>query len=359
MASIEKRTTDGGVRYDVRWHEPGGRARRKTFRLRRDADAWRRQVEQAETAGVVVDPRARKTLLADVAARWLAANPAKRGSSRALDEAILRNHVLPALGGRPVGSITRADVQGLVNRWAAADAASTVARRYSCLRALLSFAEADELIARSPCRGVKLPTVRLVDRPTLNAGQLEAVAAALGEHAPMMWLGAVLGLRWGEVAGLAAADVDVEARTVTVRRQLGRDGKLGPPKSVAGLRRLAVPGWLAELLEPLAAGKAPDGLVFTSTAGGPLEYHNWRSRVWRPACEQAGVPDLRFHDLRSMAATALVMAGVDVKTAQSRLGHSTPAMTLGLYARVTADADRAAADAVGEHFRPSRAISAP
>ncbi|MGH9124885.1 MAG: tyrosine-type recombinase/integrase [Acidimicrobiales bacterium] len=61
---------------------------------------------------------------------------------------------------------------------------------------------------------------------------------------------------------------------------------------------------------------------------------------------------LRFHDLRSLAATALVAAGVELKTAQTRLGHSSPHVTLALYARATAKADRAAADSVGEHFRP-------
>jgi hypothetical protein len=60
---------------------------------------------------------------------------------------------------------------------------------------------------------------------------------------------------------------------------------------------------------------------------------------------------LRLHDLRSMAATALVAAGVDVKTAPTRLGHSSPSLTLGIYARATAAGDRAAAEAVGQFLR--------
>jgi integrase len=63
---------------------------------------------------------------------------------------------------------------------------------------------------------------------------------------------------------------------------------------------------------------------------------------------------LRFHDLRSIAATALVMAGVDVKTAQYRLGHSSARVTLDIYARATQEADRNAADRVGEMFAPER-----
>jgi integrase len=64
------------------------------------------------------------------------------------------------------------------------------------------------------------------------------------------------------------------------------------------------------------------------------------------------MPDLRFHDLRSHAATALVAAGVDLKAAHTRLGHSNPSLALGVYARATLGADRRAADAVGQRFRP-------
>jgi integrase len=73
------------------------------------------------------------------------------------------------------------------------------------------------------------------------------------------------------------------------------------------------------------------------------------------------MPELRFHDLRSVSATALVAAGVDVRTAQTRLGHSSPVITLGIDARATAEADRRAADAVGNALRPdvARSVHAP
>jgi len=85
---------------------------------------------------------------------------------------------------------------------------------------------------------------------------------------------------------------------------------------------------------------------------------NWRRRTWATVSEKAKLEGLRFHDLRSLAATALVAAGVDVKTAQTRLGHSSPQVTLALYARATAEADRNAANLDGERFRP-RAKCAP
>jgi integrase len=109
----------------------------------------------------------------------------------------------------------------------------------------------------------------------------------------------------------------------------------------------------------------PDALVFTMRDGGVLDYRNFRYRVWQPACVKAELgrvikdPETNrahyqgftFHDLRRASATGLVLARVDLKTAQTRLGHSDPRLTLGVYAQATNEADRAAADALEEHFR--------
>jgi integrase len=173
----------------------------------------------------------------------------------------------------------------------------------------------------------------------------------------MVWRGAVLGLRWGEVAALTVDSFDFLHGSVAVTQQLGRDRKLSGPKSLAGRRRLAAPAWLLDGVAALLASRgltAADGstLVFADQSGGPLNYSAWRRTRWREACAAAGVPGLRFHDLRSVAASAMVAAGVDVKTAQRRLGHANVTLTLQVYARATADADRRAAELMGECFRP-------
>jgi integrase len=84
-------------------------------------------------------------------------------------------------------------------------------------------------------------------------------------------------------------------------------------------------------------------LIFVAPGSGPLRYNNWLRRVWQPAVVAAGVPALRFHDLRRTAATAMVAAGVDVRTAQAGLGHADPRVTLAIYAQVVSDPDRHAA----------------
>jgi len=160
---------------------------------------------------------------------------------------------------------------------------------------------------------------------------------------------------------LRVRHVDFLAGAIQVAEQLtrGEHGRpdVGPPKSQAGRRVLSAPRELVDLLSAHLArhgltGADADAFVFTSPNSGPLRYSNWRRRVWVPACERAGLGGLVFHDLRRAAATALVLEGVDMKTAQTRLGHSDPRLTLGIYAQASREADRDAADRVGARYLP-------
>jgi integrase len=123
----------------------------------------------------------------------------------------------------------------------------------------------------------------------------------------MPYLGAMLGLRWGEVAGIRVGRLDLLGRTLTVAEQVTRGPKgttvFGPPKSTAGRRTLAIPEVLAEMLAAHLAHRAltaadPDALLFTAPDGDALEYANFRRRVWLPACELVNLEGFTFHDLR-------------------------------------------------------------
>lgn len=108
---------------------------------------------------------------------------------------------------------------------------------------------------------------------------------------------------------------------------------------------------LAEHLERCELTEAGgDALVFTDDEGGALRYSNWRRRIWLPAAAAAGCAGAGFHDLRRLNATTLVVEGIDVKTAQTRLGHADPRVTLSIYASAPASVDRAAADVLGDRF---------
>jgi integrase len=113
----------------------------------------------------------------------------------------------------------------------------------------------------------------------------------------------------------------------------------------------------AHLAERGLTGADVDELLFTSESGAPLDYANWRRRVWLPAARAAAVEGAGFHDLRRANATALVASNVDLKTAQTRLGHSDPRLTLAVYAHATSESDRGAADALGAWFTDSADFS--
>lgn len=95
-----------------------------------------------------------------------------------------------------------------------------------------------------------------------------------------------------------------------------------------------------------------DAFVFPAEGRGPLDYANWRRRVWLPATKRVGLEGLGFHDLRRACATYMVLDGLDPKTAQGRLGHSDPRLTLAVYAQATSEGDRRAATALAGRFDP-------
>jgi integrase len=376
VASVERRETTRGVRYDVRYRDPTGRPRTKTFRRRSDADRYARTVEVDKDRGLFVDPKLARTPLADVAAAWLESNPGKRGGSQDRDGQVVAGHIVPALGDRPVGSLTPADVQAAVNRWTAARAPRTVRREYAVLRAILNYAVRLDMVGRSPCRGINLPEVKPLRRHIVSAVEVSRLAEGLGgvgQLGPMVYVAVVEGMRWGEVAGLRVGHLDFQARTLTVRETVvrGRRGAIGfgEPKSAAGRRTLAAPAGLMAMLSDHIADKGlaasdAEALLFTAPGGGLLRYSNWVRRSWYPAAVAAGVgrmvedgeagreryEGLGFHDLRRANATGLVAEGVDVKTAQTMLGHSESRLTLDVYAQAVAKLGEAAAEAMGARF---------
>lgn len=356
-------TGRGERRYDVRLRDPSGRVYTKSFRTRREAEVFEASERTARARGTWLDPRRAEQRLRDAAEDWLDSNPAKRPSSRARDESALRVHILPAIGDRPIGSLTPSDIQRCVSGWSVSLAPRSVRRIYQTLAAILNASVLDERIGRSPCRGIRLPTIDPVDRPVLSSEDLAALSEVLGpRYGTMVYLGAVLGLRWGECAGLRVSRIDFDDRTIKIVEQVtrGSGGRsaLGRPKSEASRRTLAVPPALITMLEEhlvrLDLTRSDrQAFVFPSNDGEHLEYSNWLHRIWYPARAAANLDWVQFHDLRRANATGLVVEGVDIKTAQKRLGHTDPRLTLGVYAQATDEADRDAADKLGRRFLES------
>jgi integrase len=353
---IETRILKSGRKvHEVRLRDPAGKEYSRTFDTKGEARAFEASERTDRRRGAWVDPRHAELTFGEVAARWLAANPAKRVNTLATDESIVRTH-LSVWADRRIGSVTPPDVQALVNSWGR-QAPRTVKRQYGVLASVFAYAVRADWLGRSPCRGINLPAVRSTRRMQLTPEQVAAIADATPmAYRAMVWLGVELGWRWEEVAGLRVGALNLLAATAQMAETNIRDRRgrpvVGGPKSVASARTVALSADLVDLLaEHLAARSltAADSerWVFEAPKGGPLRYSNWRRRVWLPAISDAGCVGAGFHDLRRANATLMVANHVDVKTAQTRFGHSDVRLTIGLYADAVDERDRQAADVLG------------
>ena len=302
--------------------------------------------------------------LREWATHWLATDAAKRPKTKKEDASALELHVFPTLGSKRLDAITVLDVRRLVARWNDEVMPRTVRRRYAVLRAALQAAVDAEVLDRSPCRGIRMPPTTPKFGYALTAHEVQRLAHETGfSYEAMIYTGAMLGLRFCECAGLRVGRLDFEHDLVSIEEGLveADNGRLysNPPKSHAGRRTMCLPGSLSRLLREHLERRGIDvadanALVFPSPWGGPLRYSNFRKRVWYPALERAGLPRIGFHDLRRTNATVLVGANVDLKTAQIRLGHADPALTIAVYAQATTAADRAAAALIDDYFGGQR-----
>lgn len=194
------------------------------------------------------------------------------------------------------------------------------------------------------------PSARAVSAP-----QVYALAEAVGPRwRALVLLAAFCGLRFGELAALTLVRLDLLHGTVAVAESVselaGGVRHVGPPKSEAGRRTVAIPAVILDELQQHVAQFAeggPAGLMFVGPKGRPLRNANFGRSVWRPAVQQVGLPGLHFHDLRGCAATLAAIAGATTAELMHRLGHTTPDVALR-YQRATADRDVAVARALSE-----------
>ena len=145
-----------GERWRARYFDPNGRERARTFARKSDAEKFLAGVESDKSRGLYVDPSAGRITVGEYAVAWQAAQVHRRTTAAAFDSH-LRNHILPLLGHRPMGAVTRSEIQGWVKSRSALLAPSTTTLVYSVLRMIFRSAVADRVIAVSPCERITLP----------------------------------------------------------------------------------------------------------------------------------------------------------------------------------------------------------
>ena len=284
-----------------------------------------------------------------------------RPSSHQTYRGYIDNHIKPNIGHIPLSKLTSLDLQklykkllsgGRVKRIEATRqpkglSAKTARNLDQVISSAMDFAIAQKLILTNPTDGCALPRLEHREMKTLPAEQLASFLQEARESGvfELYYIELATGLRRGELLGLKWEDLDLVHGEMRVRRQVARiNGEVveAPLKTKNAYRTLPLSEDTVGILkmQKQKAGSSP--WVFPSPTGGPISPDSVLHMLHR-VLKRAGLPMVRFHDLRHTFATLALQNGVDVKTVSGMLGHFSAGFTLDTYAHVTTAAQREAA----------------
>lgn len=313
-----------------------------------------------QTRGAWVDPARGRLSVADYATNWLADRPQLRPRSRELYEGILRLHILPALGHVELRKLTPLAVR----RWhsgmlkAGRPGPPTVAKAYRLLHTIMATAAADELIVKNPCVIGSAGVERAPEREVITVAQVWELADVVEpRYRALVLMAAFTGLRRGELFGLTRRRLDLLHKTVTVaeQRQQLRDGTviIGPPKTEAGRRTLALP----RAAHPRARGASRR---LHPARGRRAGLHRGEGRA-APGPRVAGQvgkgagrarpPGPPLPRSSSCGQHLTAASGASTRDLMHRMGHVSPAAALR-YQHATRDRDAAIAAALSDLIAP-------
>ncbi|CAN5692506.1 site-specific integrase [soil metagenome] len=367
MASTYKRVENSrGVTWstvaDIGIDPATGRRRQKRISGKTRKDAERKAAEAIHRAdNGFVDPK--NATVNDLFAAWLdATSPTLRPATLRRYQDVHRLYIGGNIGGVKLAKLTAGDVQRLYADLRERLTPTSIRHLHSILHHALDDAMKWGWLTRNVTDAVEPPKRNSAEMTVWSTAEVrQFLTAAIGDDLESLYrLALTTGMRRGELLGLKWSDIDMDSGAIAVRRTLsrGESSRLieGEPKTQAGRRRITLPAATIESLRRhrtaqleyrLRVGPVytDHGYVFTNEAGGYL-HPNALRRQFLKMTGKAGVPAIRFHDLRHTSATMLLAEGVHPKIVQERLGHSDIAMTLNLYSHVTPDMQQAAADAI-------------
>jgi integrase len=364
MPHIQRRKGPRGVTYRVRYVDPDGGERSRSFKRKADAEDFATSVRHDIRSGAYVDPRAGEQSVRAYLEAWRVQQSHHRKKTAASTETRFRTMVYPFIGDLRIGSVRPSTIR----QWQA-DLLATGRYANSTVRGCRgqvagAFEDAirDRLLASSPFEGVKAPEVVRDEIIPLTVALVRAGERATPDrYRALITLVAGTGLRASEAWGVTRDRLDLERATVRVNRQLvGRVGPepvFGPPKSKASVRTVPLPRNVVEALEKHLANypAAPHELIFRTSRGTPLTRTVW-GKAWRPKtgggpARAMGLPlGEGLHQLRHFYASVLIARGRSPKEVQERLGHATLEETLKTYIHLWHSADQGTRDAIDAAF---------
>jgi integrase len=278
-------------------------------------------------------------------------------------EQLFRTHIQPGLGNIKLVKLQPSHLRDLyAQKLDSGLSATTVKHIHAVLRAAMHQAERDQVIVRNVCRQVDPPRTQQYQISPLSPVQARRLLKEVSGHEDeaLYVLAITTGMRQAELLGLRWQDVDLQNGFISVRRSLVfQPGawSLDETKTKGSQRRIhlttngdeVLRSHKAKQLEYQLALGPPyqdHDLVFPTEVGTPRRGANVVYRSFRPLLRSAGLPQIRFHDLRHTAATLLLSQGVHPKVVSEMLGHSSVRLTLDTYSHVTPTMQQQATDAM-------------
>jgi integrase len=290
-----------------------------------------------------------------------------RKSTYDRNESLCRVHLIPSLGRKKLKTLSAADVAGFYrSRLDSGCSAASVHKMHETLHKALKQAVRWGYMTKNPADDVDAPRVHTEEVHPLTRDEARRFLKVVrGDRLEALYVVALhTGLRQGELLALRWEDVDIEEKTLIVRRTTTKDGGkllIGPTKTAKGRRTVKLTRDAAEALrehltrqleeiDGLGDYYQPGGLVFATMKGTLLNPSNLRKRSFAPLLVRAGLPHMTFHQLRHTAATILLLKNVNPKIVSEMLGHASIAITLDTYSHVLPNMQDSAVAAMEEAF---------
>ena len=347
--------TRRGDSWRARYRNPRtGRQYQKTFPRQAQAQKWLRDQVGTLDKGSWIDPNAGRETFACYFARFVERQVWTDGTQKAMSLAVRSTPFADV----QIRLVMPTDVEAWVKAMTLRSLApGTVKTRFTNVRAVFRAAVRDEIIAKDPTVGVRLPRQRKREAAMTipSPADVRALLEAADERfVAFVAVCALAGLRLGEAAALQVGDVGFLERQVRVERQVQRAGagkvEIRLPK-YGSERVVPIPDELVQILAAhVALGHR--GVWLFQGAGDTPPHQNTVGYWWRKTLGAAGLEGIRLHDLRHFYASGLIAAGCDVVTVQRALGHAKATTTLETYSHLWPSAEdktrKAAATLAGE-----------
>jgi integrase len=249
MANIER--TEQGT-YRVRWRNPQGRTRSRTFKKKIQATNHLTAIRSDLHTGHYTDPQAGKTRFGDWIDDWHQSRIGLRPTTAARDESYIANLIQPHLATKQLRQLTPGTIRAWITTINQTHAPATVHKAHQLVKAALQQAVTDGLLPTNPCATTPLPRIEKTEHRYLTIDEVHNLANTIAPHyRAIVYTGALAGLRPGELAALHIDDVDFLRKTLRVERtatEIAGHLDYGPPKTEAGRRTIAIPTVLADVL---------------------------------------------------------------------------------------------------------------